>query len=265
MNLTNRFCITLLVFLLSANAAGQTCPVTKLMEISGINQQIEQMPEHINASLTQTDGLPEETRKQLSQAMTESFATDKLKKTIHDYLLANLSETDLNTTLAWLESPLGQKITRLEIENSDTEATQAMQQKLPELLNDTKRFSLMRDLDEATNASQATIAMVLNIQKAMLLGMMAAAPDDERMNEADIDQLIASIRPQIESQYELLVIASMAYSYRSLSDAEIHQYIDFARSNAGQRYHQQVIKAMSKAMNEASHAAGSRLGDILDN
>lgn len=235
-----------------------------LMERSGINGQIGQISEHIDAGLQQGgDSLPADALQTLGDIMRQQFAADKLKQSIRAQLQQNLSDKDIRAVLAWLETPLGKKITAQEIAASSVQAHQDVQDTIDKLLSDSDRFALIRQLDAATGASQATLAMTLNMQKAMMYGMMSAAPGS--VSEQQVQQMIQAIEPQLRSQMELMVVASMTYTYRELSDDEINQYIAFASSQAGKNYHQAFTEALSAAMAEAGDAVGREIVKLTDN
>ncbi|HEY9033805.1 MAG TPA: DUF2059 domain-containing protein [Pseudomonadales bacterium] len=252
---------TLLLFTLFCLPALAASPVSQLMALSGLNDQIDSIPAGIQAGIAQSGDMEDPDMQALSDTMMTIFSAERLKQQTAQYLATTLDKADIEQVLDWLNSPLGRRITRLEVDSSAPESMADMQAMLPVLMQDSQRLALMADLDRATMASEATVSMMLSIQKAMLSGMMSNAPADEQMSEADIDQLLANLRPQIEAQYREFVTASMLYTYRVLEEDDIRRYIAFADSAAGRHYHSAAIGAISQAMSEASQALGKLLAE----
>ena len=243
-----------LCLMLAASLTLAESQIDKLMQLSGINHQLEAIPSSLDAGLNQASG--GEGMQEVSAIMHEHFAPEKLKKSTRKSLDKNLSGGDVKKVLEWLESPLGRKITNMEVAASSGDPKK-MQAAMPELMNDEKRVALVKKLDDAVLATESSVSMSMGMQKAMLAGVISKSP--QGMDQ--LDQMVESMRPQIEAQYDKYIIPSMVYTYRSLSHKELERYIDFAKTGAGQRYHKAVFSAMSEAVNKASEAVGRSLSE----
>jgi hypothetical protein len=237
--------------------------MAEIMELSGINQQLDNIPLQIASGLQQPSVLPAEFNNNLASALNTGFKPDTLKTTIRDYLEEHLSIADTNAVLNWLHSPLGMKVSALEAQSFSPEAQAEMQQMFPKLLANARRFALIRDLDKATNTSASTIVLILSVQEALMRGMMAGAPASQQLSDEEIKNQINAMAPQIQSQYELLVIASMAYTYRTLEDADISAYIAFARSPAGIHFNQTMMEAITVAMQNGGEITGREMRRMM--
>lgn len=235
--------------------------VDELMQQSGINQQIEQIEAGISPSLQEADGeLPSAIMQKLEQVMLKEFAADNLKLNIRQQLQSHLSRADIKAVMKWLNSPLGKKITALEVAQSSEAAYADSSESMDTLLADSERFTLMRELNKATGTSDAMLAMTIVMQEAMFYGMKASAKHGE-LDDAVVQHMLSMAKQQLQTQMELMAVSSLLYTYRDLSVKEIKHYIDFANSPAGKNYHQAFIQALSTAMTKAGGAVGKALAE----
>jgi hypothetical protein len=58
-------------------------------------------------------------------------------------------------------------------------------------------------------------------------------------------------------------LVSLLYTYRSLTEAEIQQYIEFATSPAGAKYQKVSTAAFNQALFDASIKWGKSIGEAL--
>ena len=255
--------IMLLSLAVVANTATASDSIEQLMELSGMNHDLESIPEQITTSVKQSGSAGQDAQTaSVNTIMVESFDPVVMKSIVKAHLKQELSSADIKAALKWLHSPLGKKITALENAASDVQDLADIQKKMPELLENNDRFALIRKLDDAIKVSESTVNTLVIMQGAMLRGMMASAPADKRWNDDRIKEYLAGIEPQIKAEYELLTIASLAYTYRNLPDNEVRAYIDFANTPAGQHYHSSAIAAMNEALTAASEKMGQRLGQL---
>ncbi len=236
--------------------------IDELMQRSGINQQMEQIEADISPSLQEADGqLPGDAMQKLEQVMLKEFAAETLKQSIRQQLQTRLSRSDIKTVLKWLNSPLGKKITALQMANSGNANVDDMQESIDELLADSERFELMRELNAVSGTSDAMLAMTLAMQEAMFYGLKASTAHSE-LDDNMIQQMMSMAKQQLQTQMELMAVSSLLHSYRDLSISEIKQYINFASSPAGKNYHQAFIQALSDAMAKAGDEVGKALAEV---
>ena len=250
----------------AADLAGDNL-VRTLMLKSGMEKQIEQMPQLLQSELDQQQanaaGIPQEEFKRFGNIARSAFDAKTIHASVQAYIRSNLSEKDMKDVLEWLESPLGTKITKLEEEASTAKAYEEMQAIGPRLLQENKdsaRMDKLMKLDTAIGVTRSTVNTVLNIQLAMITAMSAAMEADKRPSFEDVQDLVKRNQPQIHAAMSQLVQIQFLYSYRVLTDGEIDRYIRFAESMPGQRYHNVSIRAIDEALVQAARRIGSRLG-----
>jgi hypothetical protein len=244
--------------------------VRTLMQKSGLSKQIEQIPatmqaDIVRASLESDNPLSQGEIDDLSRKTAEAFNASILKDTVETYILGNLSEKDIRMVLAWVDSPLGEKISRLEEEASTPAAYQKIQKMAAQKIKKTKRSELLSKLDDAIKATDAGVNIAVNMQVAFLLAVTAEMPADQRLSVEDILSEVNKDRTQLRQTIERETMAGFLYAYQSLTDSEIKKYILFAESEPGKKYHAVSAKGLNTALMQAGLALGSKFEQGVSN
>ncbi len=251
---------------LAEDRAGETL-VRDLMLKSGMEKQIEQMPQLLQSELDQqhpnAGGMPREEFERFSNIARSAFDAKAIHASVQAYLRSNLSEKDMKDVLEWLESPLGAKITKLEEAASTAKAHEEMRAIGPKLLQENQgsaRTDRLMKLDKAIGVTRSSVNTIMNLQLAMITAMSAAMEADKRPAFEDVQELVKRNQPQMQAAMSRRVQIQFLYSYRELSDEEIDGYLRFAESMPGRRYHEVSIRAIDEALVQSARRIGSRLG-----
>jgi hypothetical protein len=240
--------------------------VRTLMQKSGLNKQIEQIPLMMQAGMAQAEQnepsrkLTQKEMDDLNSMVAEAFDAKAVNASVQKHIRSNLAKNDILEVLAWLSSPLGEKITRLEEDASTPAAYAEMQAMADTLTKNTARAAQLRKLDGAVKATESGVRVALNIQISLLTAMSSVLPKDKRPSAEEIKGQVNKNNEQVQSMVEQDTLLSFLYTYRTLTDAEVDQYIAFAESKSGRNYHAATSKAVSDAMVKASRTLGNMLG-----
>ena len=250
-------------------AQDQGDPVDQLIVKSGIKLQTEELPDVIKASidqsLNQNQKLTAEQRAKLKDIFIQAFDPSAMLKSIKNYVSGRLSAQDLNTILTWLNSPLGVKITQLEEDASTADAfkkvreyAQGLQANPP----DPNRVALLQKLDTAAHLTDNNVKMRIDMASSMAESM-APAIGNKDFSASAVNAQLEENRPKIENAARQEVIIEGLYTYQSLTDNEIQQYIDFYNSDAGMKYETVMAEGLSTSLHNVFNEAGKDLGDYL--
>ncbi len=246
--------------------------VRQLMQLSGMNKQIEQFPPTLRAELDRQQAerptLTDEQLDTIRSVIAVSFDATRILASVRKSLERNLAGADAKAALKWLTSPLGRKITKLEEDASTAEAYLEMQEIGPGLLAgnaETERFRRIKRLDNATGATESSLNVAQNLEMAIASAASSAAQDARRPSYDEILEMTAMSKARMRSEVERMVEIGFLYAYRGLADREIDKYIAFAESKPGRRYHQATIDAVNDALVEAGRKFGSQIGMKMEN
>ena len=243
--------------------------VKQVMQKSGLSKQIEQFPSMIQADIIRanqesSDKLSQSEINDLSNKVAESFNARKLNDTVQMHIQENLPEKDIRAVLEWLSSPLGERISMLEEQASKLEAYKGIREMAGRIDKNSERTKLLSKLDNARKATDVGVSLTINLQVAFILAVTAGMPAEQRPSVEAILAEVNEDRQQLQKSIRQETLAGFLYTYRSLKDAEIEQYIAFAESEAGKKYHVVTAEGLNTAVMQASLALGSKLSQGLD-
>jgi hypothetical protein len=247
--------------------------VLELYVKSGMEKQVQQIPSVMQALFDQSvpeddqaRKLPKEVLSAMRASVPAAFAPERLKETILAELTRRLTAQDIKDTLQWLDSPIGKKCTQLEEAASTPEAQDEMQQyagRLHDSPPTAERLKVLRELDSAATVTGNAVEMAIQTQAAVALAIIATLPVEQQKPREEVYRDIEKTRPAIEALVRSQTLISQLWAYRSLTDAEIKRYTQFAKSPAGSKYSSAAMAAFDKANLEGAIKWGKLIGDAM--
>ena len=212
--------------------------IDDLMEVSGLNHQIEQLPAMINAGVQQgrNNGMDEDTFAQVSTAVGETHTARAFTEEIKNGLKKNYDQERFAALLEMLHSPFAQKITQLEKEASTPEVMQQMQAYAATLEKNpptAARVALIERLDKATAATSAAMNIQLQTAQTMIAVLDPLLPAEQRMKPGQKEEMLWQMQLQGRPMAQQFIALTMLYAYRSLPDKELEQYIALHETDLG--------------------------------
>lgn len=167
--------------------------------------------------------------------------------------------------MRWLGLPLGRRLTQLEKETAKPEAYAQMQVYAGTLKQSpppARRVELLQALDTATGASRMAAQMLLDTRLALILGATSRMPEAERPSLAQIMDKVEQGRAAVEQVMPNQTLIQFLYVYRDVADADLQQYVEFARGDPARHFWQAGIEAMTQAFFASAEQFGQRLAEI---
>lgn len=255
-----------LIFLLGGSLAVQAqtasdALIQQLYAKSGLQKQVQQIPGSVEQAFDQrlaASGSARRLDSHLVSALKKSlqlvFVPAAMKKAILAEFRAGLSRDDIEKTLAWLNSPHGKKITRLEEQASTPEAARAMPLFLKTLQSQpptAERLKAIKKLDKAAKATETVAEISIATALATITALDAVSPmqrDGKRPSINDLRASLDAARPQMEAAIRQQLHVYFLYTYRSLTGPELDRYIAFVQSDTGKKYYDVATAGLSKAL-----------------
>jgi hypothetical protein len=228
--------------------------------LSGLEAQLDVVGESLGAAIEpQIQHLPPAQGQALESAVLREFGADALQREVEKHLERAYQPRHAVRVLQWLRSPTGRRIAKLDLAAAKPEGAAALEHYARNLETDpppVTRVSLIRQLDAATGMTDFTVDAALTSALATALGANAALPPANRGAESEIRAAVEAQRNALRPEIEMMITASMLYSYQSLGDGELLSYIDFSNSEAGRWYHESVKRALLNTLEGASTRVG---------
>lgn len=237
--------------------------VQTLMDKAGLNKQLEEIPQLIEAGMAEaneeTEALSPEALSEVSSAAASAFDAGRLKETLQKHIEANLPEDDIRAALAWLNSPLGEKVARLEEKTANPQAYADMLNMADELIANAARVELVKKLDNAVKATETAVAAAISTQTSLIAGLTSTMEPGKRPKFEDIENEVKKNLEQTQQIIQAHTLLTFLYSYRELTDDEINQYLKYAESGSGKKYHSVVATGLDQALSGAAHLLGNQI------
>lgn len=271
------YTLVVLLSLLPAAAGAQDHKaelVEQLYHRSGMARQMDQLPLIIQTAFDQAvaddprfQPLPRSVLAEMRQAIATAYDPAVIKRNIVDACNAQLSVSDVEQVLTWLNAPLGRRITRLEEDASRPSGYLAMQ-RFASRIQDTpppaERLDLIQRLDDTVQATETGVEIAANAQLAVTVAALFARPLEQQPDVAEVAAALAQQRSQIQRMVQVQTRIALLYTYQAVADADLAAYIAFAASAAGTRYHEAATSAFKTALLDCAYQWGERIGAVLN-
>lgn len=230
----------------------------EVLELSGVKPQLVTAPAKLAGEFKPRRGrLNAEDTASVEQIVARHFDAERLYTQIRTEFRRRADAKKLADVAEWLRSPLGRKITALEVAAGlESDAAQRMIAFAPGGRGGppAARVALMERMDWAAGVTDGSLESMLASARAMAMAVNRALPPDERQTSVQIERQVQQLRAQARAKLAQSTTMFMLYQYRSLDDDELQQYADFLASDAGRWY----SATMSKAMNRTVATAAQR-------
>jgi uncharacterized protein YjgD (DUF1641 family) len=228
----------------------------KIMEKSGMNEQVRQLPLIHSSMLSKDkDKLPPELYSIFERETAKALDPERILKEISRQTENNLDIKSMRAVLSWLESDLGQKITAMEKSYATPEGMQGLNE-FAALLEKTpaskKRLDLVQRFFEASHSVELEVDMQISMALAIATAINSVLPEEKREDIDVIKKKVEALRPQLQEEARKRAITGSLYAYRTLKDEEFQRYVEFAESASGKRYHRVTFSAIKDAMERVS-------------
>ncbi len=262
--------VPVLLFVFSSCASPGRQPsqdrILLLMELSGLNTQLEQTPRVLREAFgreraqdAEVRDLPQARFNEIDRKMAIAFDPAVLREDLRSRLKAGLAPGEIEEIIAWLRSPLARKVTALEEEASRPEFYQERKEMIASSNAGAERILRIRRLDAAVKGTDSALNAAITTQTAILAALMSDFPPEKRPTVKEIQALLVRLSPDWRQSAERQTLLYFLDTYRTLTDEELDRYILFAVSASGQRYHEVVRDAIFAALTESSQALASKL------
>jgi len=240
-------------------SAAEIRALDDLLERSGLRPQLESLSAGIRVQfLRGRGGLSGQDRITVDRIVSERFDAAVLYARIRIEFERNLDPSKLARALAWYDSPLGKRITGLELAalvSNGPDAVADIEKSLPS----PRRLLFVERLDTGGGASETTVDVTMAIVRSLTRAFQPALPAVARLSPGQLDDQFARARNLTLEKIRDACLVNMLVAYRSLSDQELEQYVRFVESEAGQWYVSLMNGALLTAVDVAAEASAAEL------
>jgi hypothetical protein len=189
--------------------------------------------------------------REAERIVAQSITADRVYRLVVAGVAQSFDATHASRLLDWLRTPFAQRVTRLELKGSEASEDDiaAYSAGLEGGAGDAARARLLERLEAATLATEATVQIVLAIQRGLERAAAPPAPPS-RPQQPVPRVLLETARVQVMARHR--------YTYRELTNDELAAYVSVLEEDALQWFARVMRTALSGAIEEVSEDAARR-------
>lgn len=187
----------------------------------------------------------------LRSFMAAAFASDRIRETFVEEVKAKMSPEEIREVIEYYESPLGKTMMGILKATTQPEAEAERDAFIADLRQNPSppdRVKLVQEIEKAGKMTESEVTFMLAMQLATTVGSNSLLPPERQVPLKDMTEEMQKARPQLLLMIEPLVIAKRLYTYRSLSNRELEEYLKIRASALFKKYDEATDAAFLKAM-----------------
>lgn len=229
--------------------------IEKLLEISGIKQQVAQLPVLIKGSVAQSaeNGMAASPAEYaaISNSVDASVLPSSIIAQISAELKTSITKQEALALVTWYQSALGKKIALAEEQAQTDQAYDDMIKQRKVLMKNTERMAFAHRLDALIGATKMTTHIQNSMQIAVNSAISLAIQPEKILDSDAIMARIQASSSQINAAVEQMVAFSFVYSYQALSNEELIQYEAFLNQAGSKKFNKIVMSEMQDGLAKA--------------
>lgn len=225
---------------LFASAVQNDTLIARFLVVSGIESQIRELPGIVMMQFEQEkEPFGPAAQLMIRKTLTRAFHVDSLLNDARHYLKHQSDPVRIAETLDQLDDPFIRQMNLLELERGHADqipARDAFLARLDTIPPAESRVQLLLEFDALILATEQTVDVITNLYMAMIRAMNPQAPEGRILSEAQLVQAAQSIRDDLLPVYETVNLMVNLFTYESVSDADLAEYIEFYKTDTGRWY-----------------------------
>jgi hypothetical protein len=233
-----------------------------LLERSGLKVQLESLSAGVRVQFLLGQGrLSGEDRLIIDRIVSQRFSAGALYARMRLEFEKNLESAKLAKALEWYDSPLGKRITGLELASLIPDGGHGLDSENERPSE--RRLDLIRRLDAGGGASDTTVDVTMSIVGSLTRAFQPALPAVARLSRGQLDHELTRVRNQTLERIRRACLLNMLSAYRDLTDGELEQYVRFVESEGGQWYMSVMNGTLLIAVDAAAEATAAELAAVV--
>ncbi len=248
----------LVVVLLSAQLAVHAAtppardPTREIFELSSIRPQLQLVGYQVDEwVMSQSAGVSPAHLDVLRTQIARMYSSASLESEIVPRMRARLDRAHAAKAVSWLRSVLGRRVNACDTEAASAAGVERIHLYVNEVRQNPPPADRMKLVERAIKAlryTDNTIELGLALVQGLVLGIQAVGPAELRDDPQVVRSKIASTREAAFAEGRGMSVASLLYTYRTLSISELAGFVEFAESDAGRWYHEAVWGSTQEAL-----------------
>jgi hypothetical protein len=237
--------------------------VDELLELAGVRAQLVGIVSRVATDLRPPPAqMSVADRAAIDRVLAQSLRHEAVYAAVREAFGPQVDRASLEATAAWLRTPVARKIVALETASSEPETEQKAAEYAATLKTNpapSRRLELLQQLDWVTGAHETSADLVAAIARGLSSAVSAAGPPQRRLRPGQIEDRAAQVRARANESLREVRTMSMLYTYQTLNDDELSEYVRFSGSEAGRWYNTAMRKSLVAALGKAVEQSAAEL------
>ncbi len=228
--------------------ADDDAQIRELLQKSGIEAALDHLPAALilgNAEARERGLTGEKFERALDEAAQTAYASEAVIGRMVEGFRKLLEPEEIQTLLRHYNSPLGQRVARMEADLASAASTDKLAYVREAILRETEtatssrrfqnRIALCQRLDEAAGTTDLSVSVAMHTMLALQSAKLKAGVVHNKISIDELKSKLEKTRPLLRQQVSQENLISFLYAYRDLSTDDLRLYLEFARSPAGKK------------------------------
>jgi hypothetical protein len=231
--------------------------VDDLVKVSGLDKQIELIPEKISQGMNMSSAKPRDPAlvAEVGKIMAEAFKPERIQNQVREVLKKDFERKRVEGLIKAMNAPLMKKMFELEAKEVKPEELAAFAKGLSRSPLAKERLQALQDYDRVTRSSEFATEMVTATTRSMVAG--AVGGDAAQL--AKFDAEFGKQKDKLATAVRDATMLSLAYMYRDVSDAELAEYGGFYATEDGKWFVDKAMGALLEEFRAGAQQAGERI------
>ena len=239
------FLLFLSFFSHSAVAATKAQKIEKLLDTSGLKQQIRTFPGMLKAGIREQGAeVSAEEQRILIESAEQTIFSGPLLKSMRQEMNDSLSDSQIDRLIEWMDSELGKKV--IQAQNSVFAENDSMDPNplLPNWLHDERRLRQAAELDRLSGQSETGSEIVLLMIRVMFETMIELYGLDHSEYERFLKNEYQLIKREVVEDTKPAALQAIVLWLGTLSEREIDRYLQWSATPLAQQFYRTHNKAV---------------------
>lgn len=229
--------------------------ISQIFDALPIEGTLEESPQELYSQFSQNPfGIPPSRNKQIMDLFEDAFETDSLLIYAREAFHQNFNSADPDSSLRWINSNAIQKVLQAENEFYTLQGIRKrivnryeMEQNPPA----EKRQVIIDSLVQAKSAAESEVESQVIIFRA-LISAFAELNSQQTFDKSQVEGFVNNFRYQVQSQIDSNVRRQLLLMYHGFENDTLREYIDFYKTEAGNRIGTIMTESIHSAYREAA-------------
>ena len=211
--------------------------IDEYFDVSGIEKQLLNMDNVVEKNIENLRSkldLNEEEFEELQKNIKSHINAQKILASIRKTLDQNLNSKELKELVDLYNSPLLKKLVELEGLSSYSEGPDDKGEFLEYIKKNPlkeDRFELLNTLDTVVKGTKASVILMSEFYRGVQDGFNSILPEEKRARRKTLNDEFKDIKTELTKSLKGMVVQSLHYLYKDLSNNDIQKYIDINQGN----------------------------------